>query len=357
MDIVEASKSAIKGRGLRVALPEPEDERILRAAARLSEAGLARPVLIGKAADVDTRAAAAGVKLDGCEVRDPVSDAALAGYAAHITAGREKMTAGMAERMLRRPLYFAGAMTAAGDSAAMVAGVANPTKRVIEAGLMTIGLAPGITTPSSFFLMIVPERDGGQRPYIFADCAINADPSPDELAAIAVASADSARSLLRDEPRVALLSFSTHGSATHPRVDKVLAALAAAKALRPDLAIEGELQGDAAVTPAVAAKKVRGESPVAGRANVLDLPRPRLRQHRLQAGAAPRRRHRHRPLPAGLRQADLRSVPRRQRRRYRRHRRRHAGALACVRRAAPDHFAFFFPAKNAAMAACGSPVL
>ena len=164
LDIVEASKAAIKGRGLRVALPEPEDERILRAAARLSEAGLARPVLIGKAADVATRAAAAGVKLDGCEVRDPASDAALAAYAAHITAGREKMTAGMAERMLRRPLYFAGAMTAAGDSAAMVAGVANPTKRVIEAGLMTIGLAPGITTPSSFFLMIVPERDGATAP-------------------------------------------------------------------------------------------------------------------------------------------------------------------------------------------------
>src|SRR5262245_16333591 len=98
LDIVEASKSAIRGHGLRVALPEPEDERILRAAARLSEAGLARPVLIGKAEDVDTRAAAAGVKLDGCEVRDPGSDATLAGYAAHITAGREKMTAGMAER-------------------------------------------------------------------------------------------------------------------------------------------------------------------------------------------------------------------------------------------------------------------
>jgi phosphate acetyltransferase len=272
LDIVEASKAAIKGRGLEVALPEPEDERILRAAERLSEAGLALPLLIGKAADVATRAASAGVKLDGCEVRDPASDGRLAAYAAHITAGRERMTAGMAERMLRRPLYFAGAMTAAGDSAAMVAGAANPTKRVIEAGLMTIGLAPGITTPSSFFLMIVPERDGKQRSYIFADCAINADPSPQELAAIAIASADSARSLLHEEPRVALLSFSTHGSAAHPRVDKVLGALAVAKGLRPDLAIEGELQGDAAVTPAVAAKKVRGESSVAGRANVLIFP-------------------------------------------------------------------------------------
>ena len=96
--------------------------------------------------------------------------------------GRDKMTAGMAERMLRRPLYFAGAMVAAGDAAAMVAGVANPTRRVIEAGMITIGLAPGISTPSSFFLMIMPAAEGATRTYIFADCALNADPTPAELA-------------------------------------------------------------------------------------------------------------------------------------------------------------------------------
>src|SRR6185436_13218180 len=118
-----------------------------------------------------------GVRLEGCEVRDPQSDARLPAYAAHIASGRDKMTAGMAERMLRRPLYFAGAMVAAGDAAAMVAGVASPTRRVIEAGLITIGLAPGIATPSSFFLMLVPAADGDPKAYIFADCAINAEPS------------------------------------------------------------------------------------------------------------------------------------------------------------------------------------
>jgi phosphate acetyltransferase len=272
LNIVETSKAAIRDRGLKVALPEGEDERILRAAQRLSETRLAQPVIMGKPAELQARAATLGVGLEGCEVRDPASDGALAVYAAHIAAAREKMTAGMAERMLRRPLYFAGAMVAAGDAAAMVAGVASPTRRVIEAGLITIGLAPGIATPSSFFLMLVPVTGGGSKTYIFADCAINAEPNARELADIAIASADSARGLIDGEPRVALLSFSTHGSASHPRVDKVRAALETVRRLRPDLAIDGELQGDAAVSAVVAAKKVPGASPVAGRANVLVFP-------------------------------------------------------------------------------------
>jgi phosphate acetyltransferase len=273
LDVVETSKASIRDRGLKVALPEGEDERILQAAQRLSGAGLARPVIMGRPAEVQARAAALGVQLEGCAVRDPASDGALATYAAHIASGRDKMTAGMAERMLRRPLYFAGAMVAAGDAAAMVAGVANPTRRVIEAGLLTIGLAPGIATPSSFFLMLVPGATAGdRRAYIFADCAINAEPSAQELAAIAITSAESAKSLLVCEPRVALLSFSTHGSASHPRVDKVRAALETVRRLRPDLAIDGELQGDAAVSPVVAAKKMHSLGEVAGRANVLIFP-------------------------------------------------------------------------------------
>ncbi|MEC9368578.1 MAG: phosphate acyltransferase [Pseudomonadota bacterium] len=273
MDIIEKFIDGLKGRKLRVVLPEGTEDRILRAARRLADDAIAEPVLLGSPAAVRAAAEVAQVLLRGIAIRDPATDSKLAGFTALLTAEREKMTAQMGERLLQKPLYFGGMMVRAGEADAMVAGVATPTRRVIEAGMMTVGLAQGIVTPSSFFLMIVPNFLGqGPKVFLFADCGFNVEPSAEELADIALVSAASAAQLLPEPPRVAMLSFSTRGSASHPRVDKVTSALQLARARAPELLIDGEFQVDAALTPAVAATKIKEPSRVAGRANVLIFP-------------------------------------------------------------------------------------
>jgi phosphate acetyltransferase len=245
MSVIEEAKGKIKGRGLKLVMPEADDARITEAARKLTAEGLAEVILFG------------------AETVPPPPAQAVE----RLRALRPKLSDGLARKFLQKPLYAGGGLVASGEAHAMLAGAANATARVIEAALMTIGLAPGIESPSSFILMQWPDKR-----LVFADCAVNVQPTAAELADIALASAKSARTVLGEEPRIAMLSFSTKGSGDHADAEKVRAALQLAVARAPSLMIDGELQGDAALSAAVAARKIKTPGEVAGRANVLVFP-------------------------------------------------------------------------------------
>jgi phosphate acetyltransferase len=252
LDVLGGLFREARTRRRALVLPEGGEPRIRDAAARLAAEGLARVLLIGGEAP-------------RCETVGPPERVLRDRLAGIVIGQRPRMTPPMATRLLDRPACLAGALVAAGEADAMVAGAATPTRRVIEAGLMTVGLAPDVETPSSFFLMLLPDRA-----LIFADCALAVAPTAAQLADIALASARSGAALL-GEARTALLSFSTHGSGAGVEVDRVREAVAIARERAPDLAIDGELQADAALDATVAQRK-GAAGPVAGRANVLVFP-------------------------------------------------------------------------------------
>lgn len=253
--------------------PEGADARILLAAAELVAARTARVVLLGRTEAITTAAASAGVDPQRFELIDPERSDRIDAYAERYRQMRPRASAEVARRATSKPLFFGGAMVSAGDADAMVAGVTVPTARVIEASLMTIGPAEGIRTPSSAFMMLMPGTSTDPiKKLLFADCALNVDPDAEQLADIAIASAQSFERLTGESARVALLSFSTRGSGRHSSVDKVREALNLARARAPGLAIDGELQADAALVRRIAQTKIADGSNVAGDANVLVFP-------------------------------------------------------------------------------------
>ena len=272
-DLKEQFLDAVKGRQLKAVFPEGTEPRILRAARILVDLEAIRPTLIGHAEDIQAVAGEMGLSLEGIDTTEAATDERRIDLAACYRARRPKASEKIAHRALERPLYYGSLLLATDHADLMVAGVGHATAKVIEAALMCVGLAPGLETASSFFLMSFPEgHSAGFETLVFADCAVVVEPSMSQLADIAVASAQSTKTLLGVEPRVAILSFSSHGSAQHPRVDFVKGAAKEVLRRVPHLKVEGDLQLDAALSESVATKKLKSPGPVAGQANVLVFP-------------------------------------------------------------------------------------
>jgi phosphate acetyltransferase len=277
MTLAEKLKARALARPQRIVLPEGEDPRIVSAAAVIAGEGFAKITLLGRKQMIGSVAADLRVALADITIEEPAASPRAEIYAQIYYERRRArgVTLEEARDIARRPLHYAALSVAAGDADGTVGGAANTTGETVRAAMHAIGLAPEAKLVSSFFVMIIPDRPGldlgTNHALLFADCAVVPNPNPEELAEIARATAENARAILDAEPRIALLSFSTKGSANHRQVEKITEALVILKARAPELAADGELQADAALMASVAKSKAPG-SPVAGHANVLIFP-------------------------------------------------------------------------------------
>ena len=281
MDILEQIRQRAADAPQHIVLPEGDDPRTVIAAVACTKRRLAQITLLGNEAKIRDTAAHEQLNLGGIEVVDHRKTMDFEKMAAflHDLRRAKGMMADEARTALQDPLYYGNLMVRMGRADGSVAGATNTTSHTVRVALQCIGVRPGFKLVSSFFLMALRDSQFGHNgAMIFADCGVVIEPSAGELAEIAMASADSCRALLGVEPRVAMLSFSTKGSAKHKLIDKVVEALRTVKARIPDLEIDGELQIDVAL-PSVAQSKAPGSS-VAGRANVLIF-RSTIGEHRL----------------------------------------------------------------------------
>jgi len=255
-------------RYLRVAFPDAEDARTLKAALTLKAEKIAVPMLVGNPDALLKIAGDNGLNLDGIEIVNPLTSEWKDALVNLLFEKRmaKGWTVEQAVEAAKTTLYFAGLMLATDKVSAVVGGNISSTGDVIRAAIHTVGTAPGISTVSSFFIMVFP-----QRLLCYADCAVLPNPTDAQLADIAIASARNFQAVTGEEPKVAMLSFSTKGSASHPDVDKVVSATKIAREKAPHLLLDGEMQADAALVASIGERKCKG-SPVAGKANVLVFP-------------------------------------------------------------------------------------